>query len=114
MSATTLPAPDDADLLHRARQRAGARMGFRIHLLAFLAVNLMLAAIALSQGRAWFVWPLLGWGVGLAAHGLGLAWALGSGYQRMVDRELARLRDPAGRRSADAGKSTLQPGCPVE
>lgn len=79
MSATTLPAPDDADLLHRARQRAGARMGFRIHLLAFLAVNLMLVAIALSQGR-----------------------------------ELARLRDPAGRRSADAGKSTLQPGCPVE
>ncbi|CEJ19311.1 MULTISPECIES: 2TM domain-containing protein [Ralstonia solanacearum species complex] len=64
MSATTLPAPDDADLLHRARQRAGARMGFRIHLLAFLAVNLMLVAIALSQGRAWFVWPLVGWGGG--------------------------------------------------
>ncbi|MHA6893747.1 2TM domain-containing protein [Ralstonia pseudosolanacearum] len=96
MSATIFPAADDAALLHRARQRAGARMGLRIHLLAFLAVNLMLAAMAMAmamaQGQSWFVWPLLGWGVGLAAHGLGLAWALGSGYQRLVDQEVARLR----------------------
>ncbi len=97
MSATASHAPDDATLLHRARQRAGARMGFRIHLLAFLAVNLVLAAIALSRGQSWFIWPLLGWGMGLAAHGLGLAWAMGSGYQRLVDQELARLRSRAGR-----------------
>ncbi len=96
MSATAFHAPDDAALLHRARQRTGARMGFRIHLLAFLAVNLTLAAIALSHGQSWFIWPLLGWGMGLAAHGLGLAWALGSGYRRRVDQELARLRSQAG------------------
>ncbi|MCD9229030.1 2TM domain-containing protein [Ralstonia pseudosolanacearum] len=97
MSATAFHASDDAALLRRARQRAGARMGFRIHLLVFLAVNLVLAAIALSRGQSWFIWPLLGWGVGLAAHGLGLAWALGSGYRRLVDQELARLRSQAGR-----------------
>ncbi|UCF24772.1 MAG: 2TM domain-containing protein, partial [Ralstonia sp.] len=45
-------------LLRRARHRAGARMGFRIHLLSFLAVNAVLAAIALSRGQFWFVWPL--------------------------------------------------------
>ncbi|NKA87652.1 hypothetical protein GO305_01154 [Ralstonia solanacearum] len=55
MSATTFPASDDAALLHRARRRAGARMGLRIHLLAFLAVNLMLAAMALSRGQSWFI-----------------------------------------------------------
>ena len=88
---------DDA-LLRRARHRAGARLGFRIHLLSFLAVNAGLAAIALSHGESWFVWPLLGWGLGLAAHGLSLAWSQGNGYQRMVDQELARLREQAGRR----------------
>ena len=85
----TSPESDDA-LLRRARHRAGARMGFRIHLLSFLAVNAVLAAIALSRGQFWFVWPLLGWG-------MGLAWSMGNGYQRMVDQELARLREQAGR-----------------
>lgn len=90
-------AESNHDLLHRARRRAGARMGFRIHLLSFLAVNAVLAAIALSRGQFWFVWPLLGWGMGLVAHGLSLAWSMGSGYQRMVDQELARLQEQADR-----------------
>ena len=61
-------------------------------------MNAGLAVIALSRGQFWFVWPLLGWGLGLAAHGLSLAWSQGNGYQRMVDQELARLREQAGRR----------------
>jgi len=93
----TQPADSGDALLRRARHRAGARMGFRIHLLSFLAVNAVLAAIALSRGQFWFVWPLLGWGMGLAAHGLSLAWSMGNGYQRMVDHELARLREQAGK-----------------
>ncbi|ATG20065.1 hypothetical protein CO705_09375 [Ralstonia pickettii] len=99
MSAIPYPQPAESDqaLLRRARHRAGARMGFRIHLLSFLAVNAVLAAIALSHGQFWFVWPLLGWGMGLAAHGLSLTWSMGNGYQRLVDQELARLRAQAGR-----------------
>ncbi|WP_343549632.1 2TM domain-containing protein [Ralstonia sp.] len=87
----------DAALLRRARHRAGVRLGFQIHLLSFLAINAGLAVIALSRGQFWFVWPLLGWGLGLAAHGLSLAWSQGNGYQRMVEQELARLREQAGR-----------------
>jgi len=100
MSAVPYTAYTESDdaLLRRARHRAGARMGFRIHLMSFLAVNAVLAAIALSRGQFWFVWPLLGWGVGLAAHGLSLAWSMGGGYQRMVDQELTRLRAQTGRR----------------
>lgn len=97
MSAV-LYTESDAALLRRARHRAGARMGFRIHLLSFLAVNVVLAAIALSRGQLWFVWPLLGWGMGLAAYGLSLAWSQGNGYQRMVDQELTRLREQARQR----------------
>jgi Flp pilus assembly protein TadB len=93
----TQSAESDDALLRRARHRAGARMGLRIHLMSFLAVNAVLAAIALSRGQFWFVWPLLGWGMGLAAHGLNLAWSHGNGYQRMVNQELARLREQVGR-----------------
>jgi Flp pilus assembly protein TadB len=95
---TSATVESDDALLRRARHREGARLGFRIPLMSFMAVSAGLAAIALSRGQLWFVWPLLGWGLGLAAHGLSLAWSRGNGYQRMVDQELARLREQAARR----------------
>lgn len=51
------------------------RTGFRTHATVFVAVNLLIFAIwattALLLGGTtypWFLWPLLGWGVGMAAH----------------------------------------------
>lgn len=37
-------------------------------------VNLLLCAINLltSADYLWFVWPLLGWGIGLASHAFGV------------------------------------------
>ena len=50
-----------------------------IHLGAYVAVNAVLIVINLMQTPAegearelWFVWPLIGWGIGVAAHGLGI------------------------------------------
>ena len=56
----------------RVRNGAGAWKGFYIHLAAYVVVNGMLVTINLarSPGRLWFQWPLLGWGVGLIAHGI--------------------------------------------
>jgi len=53
-----------------ARRAAHARKGFYIHLTAFLVVNALLVAInlATSNGRLWFQWPLIGWGIGILAH----------------------------------------------
>lgn len=46
--------------------------GFRVHLVVYLAVNLMLAVIDWLTGpqSTWFFWPLLGWGLGLLAHAI--------------------------------------------
>ena len=46
--------------------------GFRIHLIVYAAVNLLLLAINLFTDRAhlWFYWPLIGWGLGLMGHAL--------------------------------------------
>jgi hypothetical protein len=56
------------------RWRRGQRKGFRIHATAYVAVQVLLIAVWAIQwqfggtGHPWFVYPLLGWGVGLAAH----------------------------------------------
>src|SRR6218665_2594677 len=61
--------PKDIDRL--ARRRAGAKLGWYIHATAFVVINLALFAISHHGfgSRHWTVFPLLGWGLGLALHG---------------------------------------------
>lgn len=44
--------------------------GVAVHLFVYLAVNTFLVIVNLmtSPETLWFIWPILGWGVGLAAH----------------------------------------------
>jgi uncharacterized membrane protein len=46
-------------------------IGFKIHFAAYVAVNLLLLVINLltTPNELWFFWPLLGWGIGIIAHG---------------------------------------------
>ena len=76
-----------------ARRRAGAKMGWYLHALVYLCVNAGLALIAWQTGRTWAVYPLAGWGLGLAIHGLAV-WLIGPGAalrERLVERERAAL-----------------------
>ncbi|WBY01436.1 2TM domain-containing protein [Ramlibacter tataouinensis] len=82
-----------------ARRRAGAKMGWYVHAMVYTAVNLFLFALAATGERQWAIFPALGWGVGLAAHGLAVFFVTGGGglYQSLLDRERSRLqvqRDP--------------------
>lgn len=54
----------------RARPRARGRHELRSHLISFALVNLLLIAIwaATGAGYFWPVWPLLGWGIGIACQ----------------------------------------------
>ena len=72
--ATPAASPHAApyDHLFRARGPHGER-SFRAHATSYLLVMAMLVAIwALTTpgGYFWPVWPMLGWGIGLATHGL--------------------------------------------
>lgn len=84
---------DDPSLERLARRRAGMRMGWLIHATVFVGVNLMLAAASLATGRHWAIYPLLGWGTGLAIHGavVWLAMPGGGLMERLVQRERERL-----------------------
>jgi len=82
---------EDARLERLARRRAGAKMGWYIHALVYVCVNAGLALIAWQTGRAWALYPLAGWGLGLAIHGLAV-W-LGSGGVGLHERLLQAERD---------------------
>ena len=62
---------DDTELREAALARLKGKREFRTHVAVYVIVNTMLVVIwALSgQGYFWPVWPILGWGVGLALHG---------------------------------------------
>ena len=81
----------------RARTWVKALLGFYIHATVFGAVNvgLLLINLLTSPGYLWFLWPLFGWGIGLAAHGLAVFGArLASAWEeRQVGAELAREGD---------------------
>jgi len=83
------------DIEARARRRVNMKMGFYIHALVYVLVNLGLFAINTFTGRGhWHLWPLLGWGIGLSIHGIVTFISLnGEGLrERMLDDEIERLR----------------------
>jgi len=62
-------AKSEDDILRRARRRAAAEVGFYAHLQSYLGVMAFLALINLcTTWYPWFLWPALGWGVGMFAH----------------------------------------------
>lgn len=95
--STSRPLTDE-QLDRLARRRAGARMGWYVHALVFLAVNGVLAALSFSSGRHWAIYPALGWGLGLLIHGLVVWVVLGGGglQQRLVAQERERLMQDRG------------------
>ncbi len=86
---------DNDSLESRAERRVRRKMGFYIHAFVFVTVNLGLYAINSVAGEPrWSHFPLWGWGLGLAIHGLVTFIALqGDGVRRgMLAREIEHLR----------------------
>jgi hypothetical protein len=79
---------NDIDLQKQARRNVAMAGGFAIHLLVYLVVNGALLLGGHGRGVA------LGWGLGLAIHGLVTLLKLGGHglRQRLVDAEMRRLR----------------------
>jgi len=70
-AAPAAPGKDasEAAILRRARRRARAEVGFYAHLMSYLGVMAFLALINILTARyPWFLWPALGWGLGLFSH----------------------------------------------
>jgi hypothetical protein len=89
---------DDAELRRIAIRRADMKLAFRSHLMAYVIVNAALVAINLitSPHSFWAIWPMIGWGVGLAAHA-STVYMQGEGLRdRLIEEELEKLRRTRG------------------
>ncbi len=78
----------------QAIRRIQAKRGFKSHFAVYLAVNALLVLIwaTTSGGYFWPVWPMLGWGIGVAAHASSVYLGRSEISEAEIDRELGRLR----------------------
>ena len=62
------------DRRQRAIGRIKAKRGFWSHFAIYLAVNALLVVIWALTGAEYFwpIWPILGWGIGVAANAAGV------------------------------------------
>jgi len=85
---------EDQDVYNRARERVEAKLGFYIHLAVYVIVGVLLVAldVSTSPGYTWAQWPLMGWGIGLLFHALGVFVFRGRSAftERMIEKELGR------------------------
>ena len=83
---------EERTLRERALERIEKKQEFHAHLLAYVLLNAMLVGIwaATGSGFFWPVFPLLGWGIGLAFH----IWDVVSPEPgpREIEAEMERLR----------------------
>ncbi|GAA4883039.1 hypothetical protein GCM10025788_23440 [Serinicoccus chungangensis] len=88
----------DPEMRERALQRLQQRKEFAQHLSVYLIVMTLLTAIWLVTGRGyyWPVWPMMGWGVGVAIHATTLRLDR-EPTEAQIAEEAARLRRRLGR-----------------
>lgn len=84
---------DEQSLRARAVRRLKSQADFRTHLMMYVLVNASLVVIWAVTGTSFFwpIFPILGWGIGLAAH----AWdAFGPDRitEDRIRREMDRMR----------------------
>jgi hypothetical protein len=85
---------ENQEAYQRAKKRVEAKIGFYVHLTVYVCVNILLIIINLTTSRQylWFQWPLIGWGIGLFFHGLGVFVFSGrsSVKERMIQKEMEK------------------------
>lgn len=85
----------------REARQIRRRRAFLVHASIWGAVNVMLVVIwALGGGgHPWFLYPLLGWGIGVVAHGAS-AYLMAPTDDIVLEREQARFADDGETRSS--------------
>jgi 2TM domain len=75
LAAATTEWLTQRDLMQQRQQvNSRRRRGFMAHVIPFIAVNTFLIGLNLmtTPKHFWAIYPLSGWGLGLALHGLGV------------------------------------------
>lgn len=91
----------------RMWKMAERRVAFKRHLFVYIVINLMLIALwyftSYKDGDTagyWFIWPLMGWGIGVMFN----YWGAYHDDQGSVDREYQKIKSRYGNPN-DTGKA---------
>lgn len=85
-----------SSFLSQTKQYLGGTLlgdtGFFFHFSAYVLVNAILIVVNLltTPHHLWFIWPLLGWGIGILAHGLAIYFSQGEAVRRRARTRGAR------------------------
>ena len=91
MQPYNTPAGKDPELWELARRRASFKSHFATYLIMvvfFWALWYFTGGRTYNSGLPWPVWPMLGWGIGVAFHYMG---AYVNPQNNSVDREYQKL-----------------------
>lgn len=92
-----LKSMTDLELMKQAKKRIVIKKSFQWHLAAYVLNNTFLVAIyfATSSNYFWPIWPILGWGLGVAIHGIIVSYMLSDIYRSNISNEYNRLKQTA-------------------
>jgi hypothetical protein len=86
----------EEEIYELARKRVRQKKDFYTHLAVYIVVNAMLVLIwyFTHGGHPWFIWPLMGWGIGIIFHALDVfVFHNQSGWEvSAVEKEADKLR----------------------
>ena len=79
----------------KAAKQVEAMTGFYIHLVVYVLVNAALVIVnwLATPGVWWALWPILGWGIGVAAHGFAVFGSTPNFITRWQLRKIKQLKD---------------------
>ena len=80
----------DKELYKAAKRRVMARKAFKIHLATFAVVSLFLFIISYLNRENWWIFPVIGWDIGVVIHAVSVSSALGAGSE--IEREMEALK----------------------
>jgi len=100
LSINAMTPLSNEEIERLAHKHAGAKLGWYIHATVYVLVNLFIFAAAYFglRERPWNPYATLGWGLGLALHGVSV-FVLGKGSglrERLVQQERERLKREHG------------------
>ncbi|PKP20191.1 MAG: histidine kinase [Bacteroidetes bacterium HGW-Bacteroidetes-21] len=63
---------EDIEKYKKAKERIGEIKSFYVHLITYTIVNVAMVIynLIVTPQVLWFVWPMMGWGIGILVHAL--------------------------------------------
>lgn len=102
------PAASESELRRRAAKRLKRKQELKQHLTSYTIVigALWLIWAFTSRTYPWPIWPMLGWGIGLAFHAVSLRWDEPPS-EAQITAEADRLRALDRQRGASPGPQDI-------